>query len=86
MKDDLKILIAPKRQFRQQVSSNWQQTIAEISGVRVIGTRTASMSIKASIETVREIERLLGEAFHIEQAIEHLPNQDENLTQPSWVL
>jgi hypothetical protein len=71
MKKEAKIVIAPKREFRQRVRADWQEVVAGVAGVHVLGSQAARMKVEAPHKALEEIQNRLGEDFYIEQAIEH---------------
>ena len=66
-----KIIVAPKREFRNLVPINWQEEISKIKGVRVLVRDARQLRIEATPEAVRELYSQLESKFNIEQTVVH---------------
>lgn len=70
----IRLNIAPKREARTEVGTNWFGGIVSTQGVRICGVPSAlRVQVDATAEAEAEIRRLLGPRFHIERLVEHFP-------------
>ena len=60
-----RFVLAVKREARDAVPVNWQQQVAALAGVRVIGNRRG-MTIEATPDAVAAIEARFGAWLHVE--------------------
>lgn len=66
-----KVIVAPKRECRDQIPANWQEQVSGIKGIRILGRQPRQMQIEATAEAVQELHVKLESKFHIELAVRH---------------
>lgn len=66
-----RLLVAPKREFRDAVSPNWANLVRQTKGVLVLGENDRRVQIEAEDDSLATLRNALGERFHFEPLISH---------------
>ena len=63
----VQVIVAPKRETREATPADWQDLVANVDGVEVVGRTTSRVQVQATPEAVHEVRRLFGDLCHVEE-------------------
>jgi hypothetical protein len=68
------ITIAVAREQRDNVPSNWQDQLAKIEGVKILGRNAIRVTASVTPESLSAVNKLLGGFCHVETVVDRLPS------------
>lgn len=70
----MQYVIAAKREFRDQLRTDWVDEIQSVAGLTVCSEpKFGRLIVEASDEAIEEVRAVLGGAFHIEPISRYSP-------------
>lgn len=70
----MQYVIAAKREFRDQLRTDWINKVQSVAGVTICGEpKFGRLIIEASDDAIEAVRAVLGGAFHIEPITRYTP-------------
>jgi hypothetical protein len=67
------LVVAPKAAAQNRLPSDWQEQVARLSGLEVIGSSFNRVQLRATAEGLNQLKDKFGHVLNIEEAIARKP-------------